>query len=139
VAQQARKRRRRKHRGTQGGGIDTRGPRGRPRTREEAKARARNRQSAKGKTKGARVDRRDLEPTWRSAFMRGLFGSGIFFLLFWLVFGRPLGASLGLAVALLVIYVPLGYYVDRFFWRRRMRQMQAARAEAKQQRRSGGS
>ncbi len=138
VAQQARKRRRRKHRGTQGGGLDTRGPRGRPRTREEARARARQKQSTRGKQKGA-VDRRDIQPTWRSAFMRGLFGSAIFFLLFWLAFKRPAGAALGLSAVLLLIYVPLGFYVDTFFWRRRMRQLQAARAAAKQERRGGGA
>jgi hypothetical protein len=137
VAQQAKKRRRKKHRGTQGGGIDTRGPRGRPRTREEAKARARQKQ---GRGKGARaVDRRDIQPTWSSAAKRGLFGAAIFFLLFWLAFGRPVGASLVLAVALLGVYIPLGYYVDRFFWRRRMRQLQAARAAQKQARRGGSA
>ena len=36
---QTNKRRRRKHRGTQGGRIDTKPTRGRPRSREEAKAR----------------------------------------------------------------------------------------------------
>ena len=41
------------------------------------------------------VDRRDIAPTWGSAFKRGLFGAAIFFLLFWLAFGRPVGAALG--------------------------------------------
>jgi hypothetical protein len=135
---QTKKRRRRKHRGTQGGSLDTRGPRGRPRTREEAKARARQKQS-RGKQGRTAVDRRDIEPTWGSAAKRGLFGAAIFFLLFWLAFGRPVGASLVLAVALLGIYIPLGYYVDRFFWRRRMRQLQAARAAQKQARRGGSA
>jgi hypothetical protein len=133
---QQKKRRRRKHRGTQGGGLDTRGPRGRPRTKEEARARARQKQGSKSK-QGRAVDRRDIKPTWRSAFYRGLFGSAIFFLLFWLAFGRDPGPALGLSAVLLVIYVPLGYYVDTFFWRRRMRQLQAARAAAKQERRGG--
>jgi hypothetical protein len=124
---QTRKRRRRKHRGTQTGRIDTRGPRGRPRSREEAKARARQKRSAKGKTR--RVDPRDRPPTWRSAFNRGLIGAAIFFLLFWLAFGRPVGAAAVLSVAMLAMYVPLGYYLDRFMYQRRMRQQQAARAE----------
>jgi hypothetical protein len=135
---QTKKRRRRKHRGTQGGSLDTRGPRGRPRTREEARARARQKQS-RGKKGKAVVDRRDIEPTWSSAAKRGLFGAAIFFLLFWLAFGRPVGASLVLAVALLGVYIPLGYYVDRFFWRRRMRQLQAQRAAQKQARRGGSA
>jgi hypothetical protein len=129
---QTRKRRRRKHRGTQTGRIDNRGPRGRPRTREEAKARARSkrkRQPAKGRV----ADRRDIPPTWGGAFKRGLFGAAIFFLLFWLAFQRPVGAAAGLSVVMLAMYVPMGYYIDRFMYQRRQRQQQAARAAAKKQ------
>ena len=128
---QTRKRRRRKHRGTQTGRIDNRGPRGRPRTREEARARARSkrkRQPAKGS-----FDRRDVEPTWGAAFKRGLFGAGIFFLLFWLAFGREPGQAAALSVVMLAMYVPMGYYLDRFMYRRRLRQVQAARQARKQQ------
>jgi hypothetical protein len=128
---QTRKKRRRKHRGTQGGSLDRRGPRGRPRTREEAKARARNKQSSKSKNRA--VDRRDIPPTWASAFKRGLFGAAIFFLVFWLAFGRAVGAALALSVVMLAMYVPLGYHIDRFMYQRRMRQLQAARAAKKQQ------
>ena len=127
---QTRKRRRKKHRGTQTGRIDNRGPRGRPRTREEARARARS----KRKRQPARaVDRRDLEPTWGAAFKRGLFGAAIFFLLFWLAFGRDVGQAALLSVVMLGMYVPMGYYLDRFMWRRRMRQLQAERQARKQQ------
>ena len=126
---QTKRKRRRKHRGTQTGRIDTRGPRGRPRTREEAKSRARQKQSSKKK----RVDPRDVPPTWSGAFKRGLIGAGVFFLLFWLAFQRPVGAALVLSVVMLGMYVPLGYYIDRFMWRRRMRQQQAARAAKRQQ------
>ena len=127
---QTRKRRRRKHRGTQTGRIDNRGPRGRPRTREEARARARQkrkRQPAKA------VDRRDVVPTWGAAFKRGLFGAAIFFLLFWLVFGRNSGQAAVLSVVMLGMYVPMGYYLDRFMYQRRLRQLQAERQARKQQ------
>ncbi len=126
---QTKRRRRRKHRGTQTGRIDTRGPRGRPRTREEAKSRARQKQSSKKK----RVDPRDLHPTWSGAFKRGLIGAGVFFLLFWLAFQRPVAGAAVLSIAMLAMYVPLGYYIDRFMWRRRMRQQQAARAAKRPQ------
>ena len=106
---QTKRKRRRKHRGTQTGRIDTRGRRGRPRSRDEAKAQARRRQSS----------RRDQAPTWGTAFLRGLFGAGIFFLLLWLAFRRPVGGALMLSVVMLAMYVPLGYYVDRFFYNRR--------------------
>lgn len=120
---QTKRKRRRKHRGTQTGRIDNRGRRGRPRSREEAKAQARRRQ----------VDRRDLPPTWSGAFKRGLFGAAIFLLLVWLAFGQPFGSSLILAALMLAMYVPLGYYVDRFFYNRRRAQKAKARQAAKQQ------
>lgn len=119
MAQQSRKRRRRKHRGTQGGSIDRRGPRGRPRTREEAKARARKRQP---------VDRRNLAPSWGTATKRGLFGAAIFFALMVLLFKQPVGGAVALSALMLAMYIPLGFYVDRFFYRRRLRQLQAKRA-----------
>ena len=125
---QTRKRRRRKQRGTQTGRIDTRGPRGRPRSREEAKARARQKQSSKKR----RVDPRDRPPTWSGAFKRGLIGAGVFFLLFWLAFQRPVASALALSAVMLAMYVPMGYYIDRFMYRRRMRQLQAARAKREQ-------
>ena len=122
---QSKKRRRRKHRGTQGGSIDRRGPRGRPRTREEAKARARSR-------KGPSVDRRDMPPTWGTAFKRGLLGAVVFFALIVLLFKQPVGSALALSVLMVAMYVPLGYYVDRFFYQRRLRQLQAQRAQRTQ-------
>ncbi len=108
MAQQAKRRRKRKHRGTQGGGIN-RGRGGRPRTKEEARAQAKRRSEA----------RRGGVPTWRSAFWRGFFGAAIFFLLILFAFGRPFSEALTLSLVMLALYVPLGYYVDRFFYRRR--------------------
>ena len=106
---QTRRRRRRKHRGTQGGSIDRRRVRGRPQSRQEAKAQAKRR--AEG--------RRDRPPTWGSAFRRGLLGAAIFFALMMVAFGRGFAASFALSAVMLTLYVPLGYYVDRFFWNRR--------------------
>ena len=110
---QTKRRRRRKHRGTQGGRID-RARRGRPRTREEAKARARSRPS--------RAPRGERPPTWRSAINRALIASGIFFLLLVLLFGKPVGASVAFASFMLVFYVPMGYFIDRMVWNRRLKQ-----------------
>ena len=79
------------------------------------------------------VDRRDIPPTWGGAFKRGLFGAAIFFLLFWLVFKRPVGGAAALSVVMLAMYVPMGYYIDRFMYQRRLRQLQAERLARKQQ------
>jgi hypothetical protein len=109
---QTKKKRRRKHRGTQGGRVDT-NRRTRPRNRAEAKARARS------GTK--RVPRGDQPPTWRSSIVRGLAAAVIFTVLLMLIFKRPVGAALGLGAFMLVFYVPAGYYIDMMMWRRRER------------------
>jgi hypothetical protein len=79
------------------------------------------------------VDRRDIPPTWGGAFKRGLFGAAIFFLLFWLLFKREVGQAAALSVVMLAMYVPMGYYIDRFMYQRRLRQLQAERLARKQQ------
>jgi hypothetical protein len=117
---QTRRRRRRKHRGTQTGRIDRRGRGSRPRSREEARARA----------KRQLADRRDVPPTWRSATNRGLIAAGIFFVLLLLLFVRPVGESLALSAFMLAIYIPLGYTIDRFFYNRR----QAAKRRERERR-----
>jgi fatty acid desaturase len=123
---QTRKRRRRKHRGTQGGSIDRGRPRGRPQNRQEARARARSDGRAKTNQPQRRQDR---VPTWRSAIQRGLLAAGVFFLLMLIGFGRPPLVALALALFMLAFYVPFGYYFDLFFYRRRQRQKQKAREQ----------
>jgi hypothetical protein len=118
---QTRRRRRRKHRGTQGGSIDRRRARGRPRSRDEARAQARRRGQ----------DRRDVAPTWRSAFNRAAIGAVVFFVLAATLLKQPIGAAIVLSLTMMLIYVPLGYYVDRFFYRRRIAKARAERASAR--------
>ena len=119
---QTRKKRRRKHRGTQSGSLDRRRA-ARPRNRNEAQARARNQ----------RANKRDAAPTWRGAVNRGLIAAGIFFVLLVLIFKRPIAPALAFAAFMLAFYIPAGYYIDRFFWRRRQAQAQAQRQKAKDQ------
>jgi hypothetical protein len=109
---QTRKRRRRKHRGTQGGRIDTK-RRGRPRTRAEAQQRARSKRRT--------TPRADRPPTWRSAIVRGVVISALLIATL-LLFGKPIGASLGFGLFMLAFYIPMGFYIDRFMWRRRQLQ-----------------
>ena len=118
---QTRKKRRRKHRGTQGGRVDPNRRAGRPRTREEAKARARAGRKAPAKV--------DAPPTWRSAVTRGAVAAVIFTALLMLIFQRPLGAALGLGAFMLAFYIPAGYYIDTMMWRRRERARIRAREE----------
>ena len=105
---QTKRRRRRKRRGTQSGRVDTRA-RGRPRSRQEARAR----------TKSQLSQKRELPPSWTTAATRGLFGAGIFLVLLVVLFGRPFGASLILSIFMLIIYIPMGYFIERFLYARR--------------------
>jgi drug/metabolite transporter (DMT)-like permease len=89
--------------------VDRRGRTSRPRSRQEARARARRQLGQK----------REGPPTWSSAAGRGLFGAAIFLLLLIALFGRPVGPSVLLAALMLLIYIPLGHYIDRFFYARR--------------------
>jgi hypothetical protein len=110
---QTRKKRRRKHKGTQGGRIDPK-RRSKPRTRAEAKAQARARRQPA-------TTRADSPPTWRSSIIRGLVASVLFTVLLLLLFQRPLGSALALGAFMLAFYIPAGYYIDQMMWRKRER------------------
>jgi Flp pilus assembly protein TadB len=102
------RRRRRKHRGTQSGSIDRRRA-SRPRSRQEARARAKKQMGTK----------REGPPGWGTAVTRGLFGAGVFLLLLVLIFRRPVLPSVALSLFMLLIYIPLGHYIDQFMFNRR--------------------
>jgi hypothetical protein len=108
---QTRKKRTRKHRGTQGGRVDPGRRSGRPRSREEAKARAR----------AGRAQKVDAPPTWRSAIVRGVVAAVIFTALLLILFGRSAAEALGLGAFMLAFYIPAGYWIDTMMWRRRER------------------
>jgi L-asparagine transporter-like permease len=115
---QTSRRRRRKRRGTQSGRVDRRG-RGRPRSRREARDRA----------KAQRTEKRDQPPTWSGAITRGLVAAGIFFVLIALVFRQPVEQAVALALFMLAFYIPMGYFIDQFLYRRRQRQKQEQRSD----------
>ena len=112
---QTKRKRRSKHRGNAAGTVEARGRTGRKPTADE------QRKSAGAQ---AREDRRFVEPTWTSAAVRAGLASLMLFVLFQVGLAgdeQTVATSLILAVAAFLIYVPLGYKVDRIFWERRMR------------------
>ena len=113
---QTKKKRNRKKRGTQAGNLDT-SRRSRPRNRAEAKSQARS-----GGGRSRSMQKGDAPPTWKGAAVRGLVASGIFVVLLLLLFGRPLGSALIIGAVMLIFYIPAGFYMDLFLWRRRERQ-----------------
>lgn len=118
---QTRKKRRRKHRGTQGGSIDSR-RRSRPRSRAEAKAQARSRRT----DTGPKVDN---PPTWRGAAIRGVVAAAIFGVILLVLFKQPAAGAVGLTAFMLVFYIPAGYYIDLMMWRKRERSRIRAREQ----------
>lgn len=116
---QTKKKRRRKHKGTQGGSIQ-KGARRRPRSREEARAQARRQASS----------RREVPPTWRGAVNRALIMSGLLFLLMGFIVGESIGAAAALSISMLAIYIPAGYYLERFFYNRRLAAERKRRQQA---------
>ena len=115
---QPKRKRPRKHRGTQAGTIETRGRTGRPTsTQADARRIARER----------RADRLDRPPTWRGSLNRAAISAAIFAVAVVLLFHRPVAAGLILGVVMVLLYLPMSYYTDRFLYNRRQRR-KAARA-----------
>jgi Flp pilus assembly protein TadB len=111
---QTKRKRRTKHRGTAAGTIETRGRTGRPPTAEERKKQSRA---------DARERRLNTRPTWASSFRRALLAA-LFMFMFLLLTTRgknKLTAALVFAVLALALYVPAGYYLETFLYRRRQR------------------
>ena len=128
---QTKRKRRRKHRGTQGGRIDTRPARGRPRSRAEAKSRARSgRGKSKKKSSGPRVP---SAPSWSSAIKKGAVAS-VLFVGRLARFGPNPPASQQVGIQLLGVYVPLAYMMDRFFYQRHLRKEAQKQLEREQER-----
>ncbi len=130
---QTKKKRRRKHRGTQGGRIDTRPARGRARSRAEAQARARNRSSKKGKS-GPRTP----EPaSWSTALKKGGVAAILFAGILALLGQNPLQIVV-VGILMLGFYVPMAFVMDRFFYQRYLRK-EAQKREERETKRTGGA
>jgi hypothetical protein len=111
---QTRRKRRSKHRGTPAGTIETRGRTGRPPTAEERK-------------KQTRVDSREKRlntpPTWKSSLYRALI-AGVIVFAFLLITAKgknKLPVAFAFTAVAILIYIPAGYYLEMFLFRRRMR------------------
>jgi hypothetical protein len=109
VAPTKRKRRSTKHRGNAAGMVETRGRTG----RKPGPA------DRKGASRKARMDRYAKPPTVRSAVQRSSIAALVFIAAMILVVHQPVPAAIALGGFVLLFYVPLSYYTDLFFYRRR--------------------
>jgi hypothetical protein len=121
---QTRKRRKRKHRGTQAGTVERRSRPGRAQTKEDRRDLARRR----------REERLSRPPSWRAAVGRAALAAGLFLLVAYFLLGRrPEQAILPTVLAFLV-YIPAAYYTDLWRYQRWMRRT----GRGQPQRSSGG-
>lgn len=115
---QTKRRRRTKHRGNAAGVVEARGRTGRPPTAAEKKRAGGS--AAKTTAREKRLAKYDKPPTWRGAFNRAMVAAVLLLLVSLLLLKKP-AEAIGLFPFVLLIYVPMGYYVDLFLYRRRQR------------------
>ncbi len=109
---QTKKKRRSKHRGTAAGTISARGRTGRPPSAEERK------QAARASVRDRRLNR---PPTWSASAKRATLAAAFMFVfLFFTQKGpnRVISAAV-FAILALLLYIPAGYYMEVFLFRRR--------------------
>jgi len=123
---QAKKKRNSKHRGNAAGIVETRGRTGRPLSeREQSKNKAAS--GAKGASSRGAGGRPVRPPSWRSAATRSIVAVVIFVAVLTLLLKVPINQTLPVAGLMLLFYIPLSYYTDRWLYRRRMAKDAAAR------------
>ena len=114
---QTRRKRRTKHRGTPAGTIQTRGRTGRPLSADERKKQTRA---------DARARRLNTPPTWKGSATRGALAAVLLFVLFALL-GKgknPIVSAAIFSLFAVALYIPGGYYMEMWMYRRRQRQRQ---------------
>ena len=108
----AQTKRKRKHRGTPAGTIEARGRTGRPPTSSEVRQTAAQR----------RQERMDQPPTWRGSVNRAAIASLVFIAIAMLALGQPPLGAVILGLLAFAMYVPSGYYIDKWLYERRQKQ-----------------
>ncbi len=108
---QTKRKRRTKHRGTAAGAVTVRGRTGRPPSPEERKKAARE---------SARDARLNKPPTWNSAIKRAALASAFMFVFLLLASKGSVVAAILFGVFAFILYVPAGYYLENYLWRRRI-------------------
>ena len=109
---QTRRKRRTKHRGNAAGIVEHRGRTSRPPSPEERKA------QRKEQAKLERQNRMARPPSWQRAATRSLVTTALFVAFVTLALGQPIGQTLALGAVLILIYIPFGYFIDSFFYKR---------------------
>jgi hypothetical protein len=112
---QTKRKRRTKHRGNAAGIVEHRGRTSRPPSPEVRK------QQRKEAARGARADRFSKPPSWQSAANRALITTLLFVAVVVFILKQPITQAIALGGFMLLLYIPIGYYTDSFFYNRRQR------------------
>lgn len=119
---QTKRKRRTKHRGNAAGTIETRGRTGRPPSATEKKQDNRVQ---------ARERRLYTPPTWKAAAKRAGLAAMLMFAFLLITSKGTIASRIGLGAAFALgafgLYVGLGYYMDQFLYRRRIRKRDEGR------------
>jgi Flp pilus assembly protein TadB len=106
---QTKRKRRTKHRGNAAGTVEVRGRTGRPPSPEERKKQDR------AKRAQARVTK---PPSWRGSLNKALLASGFMFVFLLVLNKFRILPALVFALLAMLLYIPSGYYLDGFIYRR---------------------
>ena len=117
---QTKRKRQTKHRGNAAGVVESRGRTGRKPTAAEKSGKG----SEAAKAREKEVDRRDRPPTWKGAFVRSMFAAILMMLVVIIVLNKP-NQAIALFPIVLLMYVPISYYTDKWMYDRRMRKKAA--------------
>jgi hypothetical protein len=112
---QTKRKRQTKHRGNAAGVVESRGRTGRKPTAAEKSGKAQT-----GPAKGPPIDKRDLPPTWRNAFIRAMFAAVLMLVAMIILLNKP-NQAIALFPIVLLFYVPISYYTDQWMYNRRQR------------------
>jgi Flp pilus assembly protein TadB len=109
---QTKRKRRTKHRGNAAGTIEVRGRTGRPPTPAERKKQQQaNRAQA----------RQPKPPTWNSAFKKAGLATALIFVFLLITNKFRVVPALLFALVAMLLYIPSGYYLDGYLYRRYQR------------------
>ena len=113
---QTKRKRRTKHRGNAAGTIETRGRTGRPPSADEKRK----------ATRASILEQRlNKAPTWQGSAKRAGLASGLMFAFLLITSKGNVAAAFVFAIFALALYVPSGYYLELWLWRRRQRKKAA--------------
>jgi Flp pilus assembly protein TadB len=121
---QTKRKRKRRHRGTQAGTIERAGRTSKPPEGSAKRTKGSTKLEGRSLSQQRREDRLNRPPTWRSAFNRAALAAAIL-VIFISVVQKNVAQGVVMGVFALVIYVPLSYFTDMALYRRRQRRKQA--------------